>query len=134
MSQSLSHIRTDDMNKVSEDLARQVGSWQHWTGRTYYQHQQTPNQTDPVNQLRRAHQTAIKLFRLGTHHAPLNAHLHRIKKEVCIALTVKRTLTTSYYISQCTTTSETDCCQPNQQYTTHDESTPQLHTSIYYYK
>ena len=44
-----------------------------------YQHQQTPNQTDPINQLHRAHQTAV--FRLRTHHAPLNAHLHRIKKE-----------------------------------------------------
>ena len=43
------------------------------------QHQQTPNQTDPINQLHRAHQTAV--FRLRTHHAPLNAHLHRIKKE-----------------------------------------------------
>ena len=49
------------------------------TGRIYYQHQQTPNQTDPINQLHRAHQTAV--FRLRTHHAPLNAHLHRIKKE-----------------------------------------------------
>ena len=49
------------------------------TGRLYYQHQQTPNQTDPINQLHRAHQTAI--FCLRTHHAPLNAHLHRIKKE-----------------------------------------------------
>ena len=37
------------------------------------------NQTDPINQLHRAHQTAI--FRLRTHHAPLYAHLHRIKKE-----------------------------------------------------
>ena len=55
------------------------------TGRIYYQHQQTPNQTDPINQLHRAHQTAV--FRLRTHHAPLNAHLHRIKKEhpaVCL--------------------------------------------------
>ena len=33
----------------------------------------------PVNQLHRAHQTAV--FRLRTHHAPLNAHLHRVKKE-----------------------------------------------------
>ena len=49
------------------------------TGWIYYQHQQTPNQTDPINQLHRAHQTAV--FRLRTHHAPLNAHLHRIKKE-----------------------------------------------------
>ena len=49
------------------------------TGRIYYQHQQTPNQTDPINQLHRAHQTAV--FRLRTHHAPLNAHIHRIKKE-----------------------------------------------------
>ena len=49
------------------------------TGRIYYQHQQTPNQTDPINQLHRAHQTVV--FRLRTHHAPLNAHLHRIKKE-----------------------------------------------------
>ena len=49
------------------------------TGRIYYQHQQTPNQTDPINQLHRAHQTAV--FRLRTHHAPLNAHLHRVKKE-----------------------------------------------------
>ena len=49
------------------------------TGRIYYQHQQTPNQTDPINQLHRAHRTAV--FRLRTHHAPLNAHLHRVKKE-----------------------------------------------------
>ena len=49
------------------------------TGRTYYQHQQTPNQTDPINQLHRAHQNAI--FCLRTQHAPLNAHLYRIKKE-----------------------------------------------------
>ena len=49
------------------------------TGRTYYQHQQTLNQTDSINQLHRAHQTAI--FRLRTQHAPLNAHLHRIKKD-----------------------------------------------------
>ena len=49
------------------------------TGWIYYQHQQTPNQTDPINQLHRAHQTAV--FRLRTHHAPLNAHLHRIKNE-----------------------------------------------------
>ena len=49
------------------------------TGRIYYQHQQTPSQTDPIIQLHRAHQTAV--FRLRTHHAPLNAHLHRINKE-----------------------------------------------------
>ena len=49
------------------------------TGRIYYQHKQTPNQTDPINQLHTAQQTAV--FRLRTHHAPLNAHLHRIKKE-----------------------------------------------------
>ena len=49
------------------------------TGRTYYQHQPTPNQTNPINQLHRAHQAAI--FRLRTHHAPLNTHLYRIKKE-----------------------------------------------------
>ena len=49
------------------------------TGRIYYQHQQTPNQTDPINQLHRAHQTTV--FRLRTHYALLNAHLHRIKKE-----------------------------------------------------
>ena len=49
------------------------------TGRIYYQHQQTPNQTDPIYQLHRAHQTAV--FRLRTHYAPLNTHLHRIKKE-----------------------------------------------------
>ena len=48
-------------------------------GRTYYQHQHTPNQTDSINQLHRAHQTAI--FRIRTHHTPLNAHLHRIKKD-----------------------------------------------------
>ena len=52
-------------------------SWQHWTD--LLQHEQTPNQTDPINQLHRAHQTAV--FRLRTHHAPLNAHIHRIKKE-----------------------------------------------------
>ena len=49
------------------------------TGRTYYQHQQTPNQTDTINQLYRAHQNAI--FHLRTHHAPLNANLHHIKKD-----------------------------------------------------
>ena len=49
------------------------------TGRIYYQPQQTPNQTDPINQLHRAHQTVV--FRLRTDHAPLNAHLHRIKME-----------------------------------------------------
>ena len=49
------------------------------TGRTYYQHRQTPNQTDSIYQLHRAHQNAI--FRLRTHHAPLTAHLHRIKKD-----------------------------------------------------
>ena len=48
-------------------------------GRTYYQHQQTLNQTDYINQLHRAQHTAI--FRLRTQHAPLNAHLHRIKKD-----------------------------------------------------
>ena len=35
-------------------------------GWTYYQHQQTPNQIDPINQL---------------HRAPLHAHLHRSNKE-----------------------------------------------------
>ena len=45
----------------------------------YYQQQQTPNQTDSINQLHRAHLTVI--FRLRKHHAPVNAHLHRIKKE-----------------------------------------------------
>ena len=54
-------------------------------GQTYYQHQQTPNQTDPINRLHRAHQTAI--FRFRTHHAPLNVQPHRIKK-VCPAPTV----------------------------------------------
>ena len=49
------------------------------TGRIYYQDQQTPNQTDSINQLHRAHQTAV--FCLRKHHVPLNAHLHRIKKE-----------------------------------------------------
>ena len=44
------------------------------TGRTYNQHQHTPNQTDPINQLHRAHQTAI--FHLIIPHAPLNALLH----------------------------------------------------------
>ena len=46
---------------------------------TYYQHQQTSNQTKRINQLHRAHQTAILRFR--THHAPLNAHLYRIEKD-----------------------------------------------------
>ena len=32
-----------------------------------------------INQLHRAHQTAI--FRIRTQHAPLNAHLHRIMKD-----------------------------------------------------
>ena len=54
-------------------------SYKRNTGRTYYRHRHTPNQTDPINQLHRAHQTAI--FRLGTQNAPLNAHLHRIKKD-----------------------------------------------------
>ena len=49
------------------------------TGRTYYQHQQIPNQTDPIKYPHRAHQTAI--IRPRTQHAPLNAHLHRIMKE-----------------------------------------------------
>ena len=42
-------------------------------------HQQTPNKRDPINQLHRAHQAT--LLRLRTHHAPLNAHLNRIKKK-----------------------------------------------------
>ena len=50
-----------------------------YTSFNSFMHQHTPNQTDPINQLRRAHQTAV--FRLRTHQAPLNAHLHRIKKE-----------------------------------------------------
>ena len=49
------------------------------TGQIYYHHQQTPNQTDSINQLHRAHQTAT--FRLRTHHTLLNAHLHRIKTD-----------------------------------------------------
>ena len=49
------------------------------TGQTYYQHQQTPNQTYIINRPRRAHQTTI--VRIRTHHAPLKAHLHRITKE-----------------------------------------------------
>ena len=50
-----------------------------WARGNTGQHHQTPNQTDAINQLHRAHQTAV--FRLRTHHAPLNAHLHRIKKK-----------------------------------------------------
>ena len=49
------------------------------TGRTYYQHQKTLTHHRPTNQLHRAHHTAI--FRLRPQHAPLNAHLHRIKKD-----------------------------------------------------
>ena len=49
------------------------------TGRTLYQHQKSPNQTDPINQLHRSQQSAI--FRLRTQHTTLNAHLHRIKKD-----------------------------------------------------
>ena len=67
-------------NKLNLLLLCNLIRWAHGnTGRIYYQHQQTPNQTDPINQLHRAHQTAI--FRLRTHHAPLNAHLRSIKKE-----------------------------------------------------
>ena len=42
--------------------------------------QHTPNPADPINQLlHRAHQPAI--FRLGTYHAQVNTHIHRLKKE-----------------------------------------------------
>ena len=61
-------------------LGRSGMSSRRNTGQTYYQYQQTPNQTYIINRPRRAHQTTI--FRLRTHHAPLNAHLHRIKKEL----------------------------------------------------
>ena len=82
--------KTQHDEQVSYATSKQIvqtKSWKIWhdrwargnTGRIYYQHQQTPNQTDPINQLHRAHQTAV--FRLRTHHAPLNAHLNRIKKE-----------------------------------------------------
>ena len=81
------------------------------TGRTYYQHQQTPNQTYPINQLHRAHQTAI--FRLRTQHAPLNAHLQRTKKQhpqsVSTAPTVMRLLNISCSTAHCTTTSGPVC-------------------------
>ena len=35
---------------------------------------------DPIKQLRRTQRQTV-IFRIGTHHAPLNAHLHRTKKE-----------------------------------------------------
>ena len=86
------------------------------TGRSYYQHQQT----DSINQLHRAHQTAI--FRLRTHHIPLNAHLHHIasrkvtQKSVSTAPTVMRPLNISYSTAHCTTTSEPDYFQLNRIY------------------
>ena len=73
----LRYIQADHTNIVSEYLASQVGSWQHWAD--LYQHQQIPNQTDPIKYPHRAHQTAI--IRPRTQHAPLNAHLHRIMKD-----------------------------------------------------
>ena len=48
-------------------------------GRICCQHHHTPSQTDHIKQLYRPHHTAR--FRLSTNPAPLNAHLHRIKKE-----------------------------------------------------
>ncbi len=41
-------------------------------------HDPTNSEPDPISQLHRAHQAAT--FRFGTHHSPLNTHLHRINK------------------------------------------------------
>ena len=108
-------------NQIVQTKSRKI--WHdRWAGgnigRIYYQHQQTPNQTDPINQLHRAHQTAV--FRLRTHHEPLNAHLHRIKKEhpaKCVYCSDSDE-TVEHVLLHCTTTSDPDYCQLNQIYTT----------------
>ena len=69
------------------------------------------------HQLHRAHQTAK--CRLRTHHALLNAHIHRIKKEhqakcvYCPDNYGTGPLNISYSTAHCTTTSDPDYCQLN---------------------
>jgi len=49
------------------------------TGRALYEYMNAPKPKDPINTLKRQEQSLI--FRLRTGHAPLNNHLHRIKKD-----------------------------------------------------
>ena len=56
-----------------------MGSWQHWTDLLPAPTNSKPDRLYQPTTVHRAHQTAI--FRLRTQHAPLNAHLHRIKKD-----------------------------------------------------
>ena len=68
------HTHTDDTNKVSEYLARQVGSWQHWADLLLAPTCSEPDSADQPD-------TQIPIFRLRPHHAQKNAHLHHIKNE-----------------------------------------------------
>ena len=86
------------------------------TGQIYYQHQQTPNQIDPINQLH------IRLPYFVWEQALLNTYLHRIKKEhpgskVCL-LPRQWWDRWLFPITLPTPTSGPDCFQLNQQYTT----------------
>ena len=68
---------TDHTNEVSEDLAGQVGSWQHWTDLLPAPTNSKPDRLyQPTTQ-----STSYCYICLRTHHTPLNAHLHRIKKD-----------------------------------------------------
>ena len=89
-------IQADRTNKFSEHFARRVGWWQHWTDLLPTPTNCKPDR--PYKQLHREQQTAI-IFRLRTHHAQLNAHLHRIKKEhptKCVYCPDMRPLNISY--------------------------------------
>ena len=50
------------------------------TGRPLYTYMCKPNPKDKINSLERRDQATI--FRLRTQHAPVNAHLHRIKPTI----------------------------------------------------
>ena len=73
-------------------------------GRTYYQHQQTPNQTDPINQLYRAHHTAIFAPEHTTHRS---THTYIASRKITLqsvstATTVMRLLSISCSTAHCT--------------------------------
>ena len=76
------------------------------TGRTYYQHQQTPNQTNPVGAPCTAERTPT-------------SHQERTPSKVCLATApiAMIPLNISCSTAHCTTTSDPDYCQPNQIYT-----------------